>query len=158
MTSTDGIDPPADQELDAAILAHDAARSAYIIRNRAFRRRVAVYLLIVFLVGGTAMIGYGLASDAAAKRINEISNVIGTFMLSIAGLLSAYFGAGAFDNRSMLGGGYGGMGGGYGAGLYSGGFGSSFGGSPLGGARLTRSAAPIGAPGEPIKPPRGAAE
>jgi glutamate N-acetyltransferase/amino-acid N-acetyltransferase len=41
----------------------------------------------------------GAESDAAAKRINEISNVIGTFMLSIAGLLSAYFGAGAFDNR-----------------------------------------------------------
>jgi hypothetical protein len=111
----------ADAELDAATLAHDVVRQQYVIAQRAFRRRVAIYLLVVFLVGGSAMIAFALTSDAAAKRVAEISNVIGTFMLSIAGLLAAYFGAGSMDNRSMLGGGmYGGFGGIGGMGGYGG--------------------------------------
>jgi hypothetical protein len=116
-------DDGADPELDAATLAHDAVRQQYVLAQRAFRRRVAVYLLIVFLIGGSGMIAYGLMSDAAAKRISEISNVIGTFMLSIAGLIAAYFGAGSMDNRSMLGGGMSGMYGGYSS--FSGGFNSA---------------------------------
>lgn len=142
-------DDGADAALDQALLAHDEVRTAYVLRNRAFRRRVAIYLLIVFLAGGSAMIAYGLLSDAAARRLAEIGNIVGTFMVSIAGLLSAYFGAGAFDNRTMYGGGL--YGGGSGMGVGFGGSSPAFGGfnSAALRPRLTKTPTAAGAPPAP---------
>ena len=67
-------------------------------------------------------------------------------MMSLAALLSAYFGAGAFDNRSMIGGG--GM---YGGGLYGGYGGGGMSPRPM----LSRTSAPTSAAGDLHRSPDG---
>ena len=102
-------------DLDAALLAHDANRAAYIYRRLAIRRRMAVATFLVLLVGGVALIIAGLSSDAVAARIMQLSSVIGTFAVTLGGIIAAYWGVGSFDTRTM-GGGYGS---GYGSGYNS---------------------------------------
>ena len=132
-----------DPELDAAILAHDQVRTGYILQNRAVRRRMGVACFLFWLVGNCVMLVAGLTSDDIARRIAALASVIGTVEMAAASIIAMYWGAGAFDNRSMMGGGMygGGMGGGYGGGYgMSGGFGASpLGGLPAPGARLTKT-------------------
>ena len=109
-----------DPELDAALLAHDTERAAYIYRRLAIRRRMAVATFLVFLLGGVALIVAGLSSDAVAKRVMELGTIIATFMMALAGIVSMYWGCGAYEQGGgMFGGGsrssYGGYGGGFGA-------------------------------------------
>jgi hypothetical protein len=151
MSSSDS-DQNADSDpaLDQAILNHDAARQAYILRNRAVRRIMGVATFVVWLAGNVLMISAGLAFDDIARRITALATVIGSFEMAAMGVISMYWGVGAFDNRSMMGGG--GM---YGGGMY----GSSFGGMASGfsspgmggltarpsGARLTKTPVAAGA-------------
>lgn len=153
-------DDSADPDLDAAILAHDQIRLAYIMRNRAVRRRMAILAFSNLMAGPIGLIALGLSSDSYAQRIVALAPIIIPYMLTMAGYVSVYMGVGAFDNRSMLGG----MGGGFGGGMYGGGgFGSSsFGGgmfgaspafsSPLGSVRprLQKTPTPAGIPSAQI--------
>lgn len=98
-------DDGADAEVDAAILAHDAARTAYVLRNRAVRRVMGVATFTVWLAGNVLMIGAGLASDTIAHRLVDLIGLIASFNMAAMGVISMYWGVGAFDNRSMMGGG-----------------------------------------------------
>jgi hypothetical protein len=114
--------PDADPDLDQALLAKDAARTAYIYRRLAIRRRMAVCSFLVFIVGNCALIVAALASDAIAARAVQLSMIIATFDASLAGVIGFYWGCGAYEHGNMFGGGMGG-------GMYGGGFGSSYGSS-----------------------------
>ena len=157
MSSTDTApdDTGADPDLDAAILAHDARRMAYVYRRLAIRRMMVVTAFLVFVFGGCELIVAGLSSDAVAHRIAELGMIIATFMMSLSGIIAWYWGCGAYEQAGMfgrmMGGGYG-MGGGFGGGMYGGGLGMGGGpgSTPLGAAamlhpRLTKTPRPAGA-------------
>jgi hypothetical protein len=128
VSDASGADATADPDLDAAILAHDAAREAYVYRRLAIRRRMAITAFLVLIVGGCALVIAGLSSDAVAQRVNVLGAFIATFTMSLAGIVAAYWGVGAFDSRGMTGGyGAGMIGGGFGSPGYGGGFSPSFG-------------------------------
>lgn len=130
-----------DPDLDRAILAHDAVRTNYILRNRAVRRIMGVLTFAQWAAGNAAIILAGLVSDDIARRIGALASVIGTWEMSSMGIIAMYWGAGAFDNRSMMGGSM------YGSSMYGGynsfsSFGAS---SPLGDLsrpHLTKNPAP----------------
>jgi hypothetical protein len=77
-------------------------RATYVYRRLAIRRRMAVTAFIILVFGGAALIGCGVAFEGVAKRIASIGVIVATFMTTLAGMVSVYWGAGAYEHGDFF--------------------------------------------------------
>jgi hypothetical protein len=98
MSNTDEYETP---ELDAAILASDRAREAYVMQRLQTRRRMALISFAQLVAGGAAVIIGGLFIPTWAVRIDHMGTFLSLYFSALAAIVAWYWGLGAYERNSM---------------------------------------------------------
>jgi hypothetical protein len=97
-----------EQELDAAVLAKDQVREAYVLKRLRTRRRMAIIAFAQFIVGGAGLIFAGLFMPGKAELIDHMGAFLSLYFSGLSASVIAYWGLGAMSGSSYSGfGGYG---------------------------------------------------
>lgn len=93
------------------------ARAQFTLQRLRTRRRMALIAFIQFTFGGAAVVIGGLWLPGWAEHIDHMSTFLAIYFTSLAGVVSMYWGIGAYEHNTFGGGYGGGFGGGYSSGF-----------------------------------------
>lgn len=87
---------------DAVDNSLDAATGHEEMPHDVTRRRLTIAAFVFVAVTGAGMLGFGLWSDTAAKRVNELSAVMNAIYVVMGGIVGAYFGVGSWERVNRI--------------------------------------------------------